>query len=90
MSLLTADLQHYICDDYVPYEEEYDIYSARLSEKDRRSIFNEIDSRIEIKTEDKKIETSSWISGTDWTGTVFYPIYVAANYDPEIAAKFFG
>lgn len=90
MALLTGDLQKYIEDNYVPYHAEFEICAARLSHNGRQAIFDELEKRIEAKPEDKKIETSSWIPGSDWTGTVFYPIYVASNYDPEIAAKFFG
>ena len=38
-----------------------------------------------------EIETSSWIPGSDWSGTVFQPIYEkACNQDESAAAKFFG
>jgi hypothetical protein len=36
------------------------------------------------------VDTSSWIPGADWTGTVFQPIYEACGEDENAAALFFG
>jgi hypothetical protein len=78
MALLTGDLQNYIEDDYVPSHAEFEIYAARLSHDDRQAIFDELEKRITAKPQDEKLETSSWIPGSDWTGTVFILIYVAS------------
>lgn len=59
----------------------------RLSEDEFQAIVFELNNRIDSK----QILTSSWIPGSDWTGTVFEPIYSkACNCLVEEAGKFFG
>jgi hypothetical protein len=36
------------------------------------------------------INTSSWIPGNDWTGTVFEPIYIACSKNIVNSGLFFG
>ena len=73
--------------DSIPHEKDYLQWKKRISDEDYRAIFDELSSRIS----GSEIETSSWIPGSDWTGTVFQPIYEdACDYDPVAAAKFFG
>lgn len=38
----------------------------------------------------EKLLTAGWIPGRDWTDTVWYPIYLAANKDQDRAAMVFG
>jgi hypothetical protein len=38
----------------------------------------------------KEVDTSSWIPGSDWTGTPFDPIWHACRHNDVTAALFFG
>jgi len=40
--------------------------------------------------QDKEVDTSSWIPGNDWTGTVYEPIHNACNGNIEESGKLFG
>ena len=71
----------------IPYRDDYDIWRSRLTDAEYQAIYDELHSRIS----ESEIETSSWMPGSDWTGTVFQPIYErACRCDNEAAAKFFG
>jgi len=73
--------------DFIPYEEEFNIWRNRLTEGEYNKIFDELNTRIE----GDEIHTSSWIPGSDWAGTVFEPIYErACQQNMDSSAKFFG
>lgn len=77
-------------DDYIssiPHRRDYDRWRRGITDAEYQAIYDELNSRIS----GSEIETSSWIPGSDWTGTVFQPIYEkACQYDEGAAAKFFG
>lgn len=56
---------------YIPHENEFSVWRGRLSDLEYQTIVEELNRRIE----GTEIQTSSWIPGSDWTGTVFDPIY---------------
>lgn len=59
----------------------------RLSDADQLAIRSALDARIA----GRRIETSSWIPGADWTGTPYQPIYDdAARQNFDLAARIFG
>jgi len=71
----------------IPYKGEYDIWRGRLSDQEYEAILQNLTERIGSTS----IQTSSWMPGKNWAGTVFGPIYSkACNSDYEQAAKFFG
>ena len=71
----------------IPHEDDFRTWRSRLTQEEFRAIYDNLHSRIS----DSEIETSSWIPGSDWTGTVFQPIYEKACLcDFKAAAKFFG
>lgn len=73
--------------DWIPHRQDYDRWRDGLSDAEYQAIYDELYSRID----GSQIETSSWIPGSDWTGTVFQPIYEkACQYDERASAKFFG
>jgi hypothetical protein len=83
--LYSADNQTYITK--IPHRREYDIWRLRLSDAQFQAIYDDLHSRVD----GSEIETSSWIPGADWSGTVFEPIYnTACQYDEAAAARFFG
>ena len=59
---------------------------SKLSAEDYKAIIDELNSRID----GSDINTSSWIPGNDWTGTVFQPLYYASNKNIEASGLFFG
>ena len=59
--------------DYIPHQREYYIWRSRLFEE-FGPIFDELNKRII----GKEIQTTSWIPGSDWSGTVWEPIYTKA------------
>jgi len=71
----------------IPYKVSYDILRKRLSDEEFDAIVEELNNRINSE----QVLTSSWIPGSDWSNTVFFPIYSkACNNDVKEAAKFFG
>ncbi len=73
--------------EHIPHKHDYDKWRSRISDEHYQAIYDELNSRIS----GSDIETSSWIPGSDWSGTVFQPIYEdACNFDETAAAKFFG
>lgn len=59
---------------------------SKLNSKDYQAIVDELNSRID----GSDINTSSWIPGNDWTGSVFEPLYHACNQNIEASGLFFG
>ncbi len=70
----------------VPHQKEYELWMKNLSNKDYTAICDELNSRIDIND----INTSSWIPGNDWTGSVFEPIYIACGKNIVSSGLFFG
>lgn len=55
----------------IPHRAEYDQWRQRINDADYQAIYDELNARIS----GSEIETSSWIPGSNWQGTVFQPIY---------------
>jgi hypothetical protein len=73
----------------IPHERDYRIWMSRLDPADILEIENEFEKLVDAA--EKEVVTSSWLPGSDWTGTPFYPIYEkAARSDVEAAGKCFG
>ena len=71
----------------IPHAQDYKQWRSRLTDAEYAAIVAELDSRVE----GTEVQTSSWIPGADWTGTVFQPIYEKACWrDEDAAARFFG
>lgn len=70
---------------HVPHRNNYDIWRSRLSDAEFSAVYDELNARVE----GSNIETSSWIPGSDWGGTVFQPILeVACLNDADAAGRF--
>jgi hypothetical protein len=75
--------------DYVPHAADYWRWREaldRLNPRAYTAIHHELDGRFDSR----EVDTSSWIPGSDWTGTVYQPIYDACGLDEDAAARFFG
>jgi hypothetical protein len=70
----------------IPHRKDYDRWRNSITDEDYQAICDELRSLIS----GSEIKTSSWIPGSDWTGTVYEPIYHACNEDEVASAKFFG
>ena len=71
----------------VPFRNQYATWMSRLSADEIAAIKAEMNAMIDTG----RIHTSSWMPGSDWSSTVFQPIYLkAARRDHTAAAQFFG
>ena len=75
--------------DCVPHVEEYRAWRAALDRINPQA-FQHIHDELDGRFSQKEVDTSSWIPGSDWTDTVWEPIYHACGDDPVSAGLFFG
>jgi hypothetical protein len=68
--------------DYQRWREALDVVDQQAYQR----IHDALHSRFSTR----EVDTSSWIPGSDWTDTVFQPLWVACGEDPAAAALFFG
>jgi hypothetical protein len=73
----------------IPYEETYRPLRKAL-DLVSPTAFSDIHRELTDRFQGREIDTSSWIPGKDWTGTVYEPLYIVAGFDQGVAAKFFG
>lgn len=72
---------------YIPHQPEYQVWKHRLTEEEYEGLVAKLTERINSDS----IHTSSWIPGSDWTGTPYQIIYEkACGEDERQAAFFFG
>ncbi len=70
-----------------PYPKKMALIKDRIPQEKLDNIYNILNEMIE----GTKIQTSSWMPGSDWTDTPFEPIYsLAAMKNEDLAAKLFG
>ena len=73
--------------DWIPHSAQYEIWKARLTEDEFKAIVDQLNSQID----GEEVRTSSWMPGSDWSNTVFQPIYDrACGQHHGEAAKCFG
>jgi len=73
----------------VPFQPEFDLVRRRLTDAEFDAMVARIDELIDEGG--GEIATAGWLPGSDWTGTMFEPIYTkAARQDFDRSAKFFG
>tara|TARA_R110002072_G_scaffold30353_2_gene94844 strand:+ start:3477 stop:3854 length:378 start_codon:yes stop_codon:yes gene_type:complete len=83
--LFSIDSHEYV--DRMIHEASFNRCKARLSAQAYDTIVQELASRFDAD----EVQTSSWIPGSDWTGTIWEPIYSKACMgDVTQAALFFG
>ncbi|RQN12498.1 hypothetical protein EHW71_02460 [Clostridium butyricum] len=71
----------------VPHSKEFNLWVSRLSTVEYDAIIDELNNRID----GNDVNTSSWIPGNDWTGTVYEPIYTkACNNNIDLSGQCFG
>jgi hypothetical protein len=73
----------------VPYQKDFTKWLSRLTSQEIDAITNELNHMIDTSKGD--VHTSSWMPGSDWSNTVFEPIWSkAALHSHEDSAKCFG
>ena len=75
--------------DEVPHRADYNRWRAELDRIDPGA-FLIIHRELDLRFQNREVDTSSWIPGADWRNTSFQPIYEACQQDPNSAALFFG
>jgi hypothetical protein len=71
----------------IPHAKEYRAWRDRLSVQQLQAVKDEINRRFDMGD----VETAGWIPGSDWTGTVWQPIYdVACQGSSGAAGLCFG
>lgn len=87
MTLIDIDSDRTI--DRMPYRAGFDALRRRLTDDEFDLMVDRINELIDESG--AEIATAGWLPGSDWTGTVFQPIYdKAARGDFDRAAMFFG
>ncbi len=82
--LYSVDSQKYV--NKLPHKSFFDAWMKKLSQQDYQRITDELNKKIN----NSDVNTSSWIPGSNWTGTVWESIYNACGKNAEEAGKFFG
>jgi hypothetical protein len=73
----------------IPFRETFDLLRSRLTEAELDSMVTCVNELIDEAG--AEIATAGWLPGSDWTDTVFAPIYTtAARQDYARSALFFG
>lgn len=71
----------------IPHQAEFYAWCSRLTSVQLQAIRAELQRKID----DKEIHRSSWMPRSDWTGTVWHPIYTdACNYNEAAAGRCLG
>ena len=72
---------------HIPHQAEFDAWCSQITP----SHLGEIRAELQRMIAGDEIHTSSWMPGSDWTGTVWEPIYTnACQYDTVAAGLCFG
>jgi hypothetical protein len=77
---------------HVWHKDFFDACKSRLSKKEYQDMVDELNNIIQEKLDSKEdVLVASFIPGSDWSDTVWEPIYSqACGYDEEYSAQFFG
>ena len=82
--LFSFDKNEYVTK--MPHKKEYDRWRKNLSDADYRKTVDEINRMAD----ESDVNTAGWMPGSDWSGTVYEPLYDACNCNKVQAGLFFG
>lgn len=82
--LYSVDSGSYV--EKLPHKKDFERWMRNLGEEEYSKIVDALNEKIDKSD----INTSSWIPGSDWTGTVYEPIYHACGDNKETSGMFFG
>ena len=66
--LYSIDTGKYV--EKLPHKKEFDRWMKNLSASDYQNVIDALNQKVDLSD----INTSSWIPGNDWTGTVYEPL----------------
>ena len=70
----------------LPHAHDYARWRKHISDADYDKIVEAINEQIDSHD----VNTAGWIPGSDWTGTVYEPLYYACGRNETQAGLFFG
>lgn len=73
----------------IPHEGEYRTWRNALDRVDPNA-YQRIHDALTDRFSGSKIETSSWVPGSHWQDTPWFPIYLAVGQDENQSGLFFG
>lgn len=82
--LYSVDTGKYV--ENLPHKKDFDYWMKSLSALDYQKITQALNEKVDMSD----INTSSWIPGNDWTGSVYEPLYHACGDNKEASGLFFG
>jgi len=82
--LYSVDTGKYV--EKLPHKKEFDRWMKNLSASDYQNVIDALNQKVDLSD----INTSSWIPGNDWTGTVYEPLYHACGNNKDASGLFFG
>lgn len=76
----------------IPHKRDFDRWTVRIPAGDLNAIENELNRRIDADlAAGKQVQVAGWIPGSDWSGTVWDPIYLnACGRNVQAAGFCFG
>ena len=75
---------------HIPHQKENEAVIQNIPPTDLQKIRETLQDFLDKTALGSEVLTSSWIPGSDWTGTVYEPIYIAAKKNIDRAAMVFG
>jgi hypothetical protein len=71
----------------IPHEKDFQLWRRRLTPEEYQAIIDEMNRVLDSG----EIHTAGWIPGSDWTGTVYEPIFTkACRGNEELSGKCYG
>jgi len=70
-------------------QEQFNVWRSNLSDSDYEAVIEKINEYVDAVPPDEPF-VSSFIPGSDWTGTVYQPLYIACGQSVEQSGWFFG
>ena len=74
----------------IPHKNDYNRWMSHLDPVDYQKITDALNNYIDAKVKINEPVTAGWIPGSDWTNTVYQPIWEACGRNDIQAGFFFG
>ncbi|MDR1871699.1 MAG: hypothetical protein LBS60_07215 [Deltaproteobacteria bacterium] len=75
----------------VPHQGHNQPIINRIPNREFLAIKDEINRLVDLVVDSPhELITAGWLPGNDWTGTVWEPIYIAANLNFDLSGMIFG
>ena len=70
----------------LPHVKEFNAWQSKISDTEFQAVVGRLNDLID----GDEVHTAGWMPGSDWTGTVFEPLYHACGQNVEASGLFFG